>query len=195
MKKRKQYIIDKNFQLRHTFSIIGIVSIITAVILGVITISVVYNNQRLRENNNRITNIYEIENSIFVSLSSIPEAVKDPLLKKALIQNSKNHDKNMETLNNIIGYNTTIIKYNKALLASILVIILLESVALYIILIRKTHRISGPIYVISNFMKDIIEGRDPKLRPLRNKDELKEFYDLFQDMVKEIRTRGHHNKQ
>jgi nitrogen fixation/metabolism regulation signal transduction histidine kinase len=192
MKKRKQYIIDKGFQLRHTFSIIGVVSVITAVILIAITASVVYNNNKLTENNTKITNIYEIENSIFVSLSSLPEAVKDPTLKQALIQNAKNHDRNMETLNRIISFNTTIIRYNKILLASILAIILAESMALYIILIRKTHRISGPIYVISNFMKDIIEGRDPKLRPLRKGDELQDFYDLFQNMVKAIRSRGHH---
>ena len=192
MKKRKQYIIDKGFQLRHTFSIIGIVSVITAVILIAITASVVYNNNKLTENNTKITNIYEIENSIFVSLSSLPESVKDPVLRKALIQNTKNHDRNMETLNRIIAFNTTIIRYNKILLVAILAIILAESIALYVILIRKTHRISGPIYVISNFMKDIIAGRDPKLRPLRKGDELQEFYDLFQKMVKAIRSRGHH---
>ncbi len=189
MTKRKQYLIDKKFQLRTTFSIIGIVSIITAIILGAITISVVYNNNRLRENNTRITNIYEIENSIFVSLSSLPEAVKDPNLKNALIQNAGNHDRNMETLNRIIAFNTSIITYNRVLLASILVIVLVESFILYILLIRKTHHISGPIYVISNFMKDIIEGRDPELRPLRDKDELKDFYELFQDMVRVIRKR------
>lgn len=194
MTKRKQYIIDKDFQLRHTFSILGIVTIITAVILGTITISVVYNNNKLKENNSKITNIYEIENSIFVSLSSLPEAEKDLNLRKALIQNTKNHEQNMGTLNRIIGFNTTIITYNKILLALILAIIIAEAIALYIILIRKTHRISGPVYVISNFMKDIIEGRDPKLRPLRKGDELKDFYDLFQDMVKTIRSRGHHKK-
>ncbi len=187
MIKRKRYIIDKSFQLRTTFAIIGLVSIITAVILGAITISVVYNNNSLRENNTKITNIYEIENSIFVSLTSLPEAVKDANLKEALLQNSRNHDRNMETLNRIITDNTVIIRYNRILLASILVIVVIESIALYVILIRKTHHISGPIYVMSSFMKDIIEGRDPKLRPLREKDELKEFYDLFQDMVKAVR--------
>jgi len=187
MIKRKRYIIDKSFQLRTTFTIIGLVSIITAVILGVITISVVYNNNSLRENNTKITNIYEIENSIFVSLTSLPEAVKDVNLREALLQNSRNHDRNMETLNRIITDNTGIIKYNRILLASILIIVVIESIALYVILIRKTHHISGPIYVMSNFMKDIIDGKDPKLRPLREKDELKEFYNLFQDMVRAVR--------
>ena len=54
MKKRKQYIIDKGFQLRHTFSIIGIVSVITAVILIAITASVVYNNNKLTETTPRL---------------------------------------------------------------------------------------------------------------------------------------------
>lgn len=193
MIKRKRYIIDKSFQLRTTFTIIGLVSIITAVILGVITISVVYNNNSLRENNTKITNIYEIENSIFVSLTSLPEAVKDANLKEALLQNSRNHDRNMETLNRIITDNTGIIRYNRILLASILIIVVIESIALYVILIRKTHHISGPIYVMSNFMKDIIDGKDPKLRPLREKDELKEFYNLFQDMVKAVRKDDREN--
>lgn len=191
MKQRKRYIIDRKYQLRTTFSIIGIVSIITAVILGAITISVVYNNGILRENSIKINNIYDIENSIFASLSSIPEAVKDPALKKAMIQNTRNHEKNMETLSNITEYNTRIITYNKILLLSILLVVLAQCVVLYIILIRQTHRVSGPIYVISNFMKDIIEGRQPKLRPLRQKDELKDFYELFKQMVAAIQEREH----
>jgi hypothetical protein len=189
MKKRKKYIIDKQYQLRTTFSIIGIVSIITTIILGAITISVVYNNSVLRENNSKITNIYDIENSIFTSLSSIPEAVRDPNIKNAMIQNTRNHEKNMGTLNNITSYNTKIITRNIIMLLAILVIVLIESIVLYLILIRKTHRVSGPIYVISNFMKDIIEGREPKLRPLRNKDELKDFYELFKQMVAAIQER------
>ena len=58
MYKRKQYIIDKKFQLKTTFSIIGIVSIITAFIIGAIATSVVYNNEK-------IDNIHAIENNIF----------------------------------------------------------------------------------------------------------------------------------
>lgn len=193
MKKRKQYIIDRKYQLRTTFSIIGVVTIITALILGAITASVVYNNTILKENNSKITNIYDIENSIFVSLSSMPETVKDPLIRQAMILNAKNHDRNMETLKQLITYNSRITSVNIALLAAILVIIVIESIALYIILIRQTHRVSGPIYVISNFMREIIEGKKPNLRPLRSKDELKDFYELFKEMVAAIHEREKKN--
>nr|HPN12559.1 hypothetical protein [Spirochaetota bacterium] len=64
MTKRKQYIIDRKYQLRTTFSIIGVVTLVTAVILGAITASVVYNTAKLNDNNSKIQNIYDIENNI-----------------------------------------------------------------------------------------------------------------------------------
>jgi hypothetical protein len=188
MTKRKQYIIDRKYQLRTTFQIIGIVTIVTAVILGSITASVVYNNARLNDNNAKIENIYMIENSIFTMLSSV-YTTADPALKKATQESSNKHDQNMSTLEKMIAYNNTIIAYNKFLLLAILIVVVFECVFLYIILIRQTHRVSGPIYVISNFMHDIIEGREPVLRPLRTKDELKDFYELFKDMVAAIKKR------
>ena len=191
MGNRKQYIIDRHYQLRTAFSIIGFVTVITAVILGAITVSVVYNNARLNWNNTKIDNIYQLENSIFDRLGSRPEGVKDPLQREALIQSTKNHERNMGTLRNIMAYNKNIINYNRILLIAILAIVIFESIILYVILIRKTHHVSGPIYVISSFMKDIIDGKTPQLRPLRDKDELKEFYELFKNMVAVIHEREH----
>ncbi len=188
MTKRKQYIIDRKYQLRTTFLVIGIVTVVTAVILGTIAVSVVYNNTKLNDNNAKIQNIYDIENSIFNTLSVIPSTA-NPALQQASRESSIKHDLNMETLGNIITYNNTIISYNKYLLVGILFIVVFECALLYIILIRQTHRVSGPIYVISTFMKDIIEGREPNLRPLRDKDELKDFYELFKEMVATVRQR------
>ncbi|OHD70149.1 MAG: hypothetical protein A2W19_05005 [Spirochaetes bacterium RBG_16_49_21] len=189
MTKRKHYLIDKRYQLRTTFSIIGTVIIITTIILGVITASVVNNSIRLNENNLKIDNIYKIESSIFIFLSSLTGPVQDQSLKKAIQESMEKHDNNMNTLGHIISTNQDIITYNKILLITILIIIILEAAALYLILIRKTHRVSGPMYVISGFMRDIIEGKEPHFRPLRNGDEMQDFYELFRHMVFTIRER------
>ena len=42
-----------------------------------------------------------------------------------------------------------------------------------------THRMVGPLYVMSRFMLELKEGRLPKMRALRQKDEFKEFYEVF----------------
>ena len=39
-----------------------------------------------------------------------------------------------------------------------------------------THRLSGPIFVMENLLRQVTEGRFPKRRELRKKDEFKELY-------------------
>jgi len=175
MKKRKQYIIDKKFQLKTTFSIIGVVSIITAIIIGAIAASIVYNNVKIQ-------NIYEIEDNIVHFLTSRPMTVEDKAFAGAMRDIAKNHSDNMETLSRIITY-------NRILMVILVISILAQSVILYILLIRKTHKISGPIFVMSNYMKEIIDGKFPSPRPLRDRDELKNFYNLFTKMVNTLKER------
>ena len=51
-----------------------------------------------------------------------------------------------------------------------------------------THRMVGPLYVMSRFMLELKEGRLPKMRALRRKDEFKEFYEAFVGAVDNLRV-------
>ncbi|MFC1669421.1 hypothetical protein ACFL20_03460 [Spirochaetota bacterium] len=176
MKNRKKYLIDKKFQLKTIFTIMTIVTSVTVIIILAISVNIVYNNEK-------IENIHEIQNNIVSFLTTRSLGANGRANRDAIKIISQNQSRNMKTLNRIIYY-------NKILIISILILVVIESIILFIILIRKTHRISGPIYVMSNYMKDIIEGSDFVFRPLRKKDEFKDFYQLFQDMVQKIRERG-----
>lgn len=175
MKQRKQYIIDRKFQLRTTFSVIGIVTIISAIIIAALASTIVYNNIKIQ-------NIYEIEDNIVHFLTSRPVNTKDTALQDAMREIANNHSNNMATLNRIIDL-------NRILLIVLIVSIILQSAVLYFLMIRKTHRISGPIYVMSNYMKEIVEGKWPNPRPLRDRDELKTFYHEFGQMVQALKDR------
>lgn len=52
-----------------------------------------------------------------------------------------------------------------------------------------THRVAGPVHVMSLYMAALAAGRYPRLRPLRKKDELRGFFDRFSDAVDRIRER------
>ena len=189
MQKRKQYLIDKKFQLRTTFSIMGIVTIITTVILGVIIAIVIINSTTIDKNNKKIERIHEIEDNVVAFLTSRPVEDKDIALKNAMKTIAGKHYENMRTLRKIIESQKMTNKINMYLLLSVIIIILAEGLLLYFMLIRKTHRVSGPIHVMSKYMKDIIDGKIPKLRPLRTKDELKDFYELFSKMVDSLKDK------
>ncbi|HEX8823224.1 MAG TPA: signal protein [Archangium sp.] len=52
-----------------------------------------------------------------------------------------------------------------------------------------THRVAGPIHVMSLYIATLAAGRYPRMRPLRRKDELRGFFDRFSEAVDRIRER------
>ncbi len=50
-----------------------------------------------------------------------------------------------------------------------------------------THRIAGPIYMLSRFCQKVAKGHLGNLRPLRQKDELKEFHESINLMIGSLR--------
>ena len=175
MTQRKKYVIDKKFQLKTAFSIIGVILVVSAVIVAAISVNVSMNNRRL----NNIIVLYN--NNVEALLAFSQEAAGAEKLPIANV--SRIHAENVRTMEGIIAQ-------NNALLWGIVVFILAQAVILFVALIRKTHHISGPVYVMSNYLKEIIAGKLPSPRPLRKGDELKEFYSLFVEMVEAVKRRA-----
>ncbi len=175
MKQRKQYIIDKKFQLKTTFSVIGIVFIVIAIVIGAIGVNITMNNTRL-------SHVVEIQDNIVDALITYSQSSEGTSQKIAIKNIANDHVNNLKTIRDII-------KTNNTLLIILIAFILLQGFVLYIILIRKTHKIAGPIYVMRSYMQDIINGTLPNPRPLRKNDELKDFYNHFTQMVDELKKR------
>lgn len=176
MAKRTKYIIDKGFQLKTAFSIIGVVAAVSLIILSTIAASVVYNNEK-------INNIYQIEDNIFQGMQTASvNGQPDGDYRSTVAMLTKIHDNNLNNINKLADY-------NRYLLIALILCVIFQGFILFVMIIRITHRISGPIYVMSNYIKEIIKGDMPNPRPLRDKDELKKFYNLFVDLVDSIKEK------
>ncbi|MBP7736418.1 MAG: hypothetical protein KA369_10640 [Spirochaetes bacterium] len=177
MQRRKQMIINKQFQIKTTFSIIGIVTLLAVAIITAIAISVWHNNRKIEQINVMEDNIVQ-----YLQVKSL-SAANVEVDQKAMKEIAVNHSKNMTDM-------AAMIRLNRVLLLVLIVIMIVQGVVLYMLLIRKTHRIAGPIFVMSRYMQEIIDGKHPSLRQLRKNDEFKEFYSLFSTMVESIKNRG-----
>lgn len=175
MKKRKKYILDKKFQVKTAFSIIGITSIVVTIIIALISINIV-------NNNNKLSNIIVIQKNVVEALLTYSQENRNRE-ERILINNIyKDHDKN---INNIEG----IMDLNFKFLVLIIIVSVIQCFILFIFLIRKTHKISGPIYVMSRYIKEIINGKYPETRPLRKGDELKGIYELLLEMIEKLKEK------
>lgn len=175
MLKRKQYIVDKSFQLKTTFTIIGFIFACVALLTVLIGLNVF-------DTNKKIDNVRVNEDMVVQVLAdtaaNAPDS--DQVFTKSLFDN---HRKNLDTMRGLI-------RINNILLLIIILITFLQGVVLFFVLIRQTHRIAGPLYVMNRYMREIINGHVPDhLRPLRDRDLLKDFYGVFQEMVYAIKDR------
>ena len=50
-----------------------------------------------------------------------------------------------------------------------------------------THRVAGPIFIISKYLRELKEGQLPQTRPLRKGDELKAFFETFSAMLDHLK--------
>lgn len=56
--------------------------------------------------------------------------------------------------------------------------------------IVMTHRLCGPIRVLESNLRELAGGRFPKHRPLRKKDNFRDVYEVFWQVVDALRTSG-----
>lgn len=75
------------------------------------------------------------------------------------------------------------------LLSLVVAITILMAGALGLLGVLITHRVAGPVYVMSHHVTTLARGRYPTLRPLRKSDELQAFFSRFQDAVEALRLR------
>ncbi|MFN0063950.1 MAG: signal protein [Myxococcaceae bacterium] len=75
------------------------------------------------------------------------------------------------------------------LLILMVAVALLMAVALGLFGVLVTHRVAGPVYVMSHYVSVLAKGRYPIMRPLRRSDELRAFFERFQTAVESMRVR------
>ena len=68
--------------------------------------------------------------------------------------------------------------------------VVVMALVLFIWGIFITHRVAGPIFIISRYLRQLGEGDVPHTRPLRKGDELKSFFDTFSGMLNTLKQRN-----
>ncbi len=188
MDQRKQKLIDKKFQLHATYSFMGIFFILIGIII--VTVGINYYND-----NRKIEKITEEQNNIMSAQSEVVRSVLQIIkikdgdnadLNAKIIEKSENNSLAMKKNIDMVKELT---QRNNLIFLIIIVFLIATGFILYPVLIRKTHKISGPIYLMSRYIKEIINGNYPEIRPLRKKDELKEFYELFSKLIVLLKKR------
>lgn len=69
------------------------------------------------------------------------------------------------------------------------VAVLIGTGAMALVGLVLTHRVAGPVYVMTHYMSALASGRYLAVRPLRKNDELQGFFARFQSALETLRAR------
>lgn len=181
---RKKYVLDKNFQYRISTRAVILPLITTLAICGVLLFFAEKTNRLISENNGNITAIIDSQDSMLDTFMAIP-ALQDPE-NPAVRKCNASFKQNLNITNRINDNHERIRRNGTIVLAILIALTVLQTAIIFFQFIFLSHKISGPIHVMSTYLKEMRLGISPKFRPLRKKDELLEFYDEFCETMKHL---------
>jgi hypothetical protein len=75
------------------------------------------------------------------------------------------------------------------LFSTLLVLLIASFALLYFVTLVATHRVAGPIAVMRKHLTSLLSGHYPAMRPLRQHDELKDFFMQLWKLVDQLRAK------
>ncbi|OHD65908.1 MAG: hypothetical protein A2176_03630 [Spirochaetes bacterium RBG_13_51_14] len=181
---RRKNIIDKKFQLKTTFRIIGIIIIAFILIIAITGIISTDNNLKITAAINDLNRSMAKDQKTIEVLIEAAGVKRDNKLDRDYDMIIEDHLETMALMHTNIRHLKKILNQNRILITTMIVTGILLGVGLFVYLIRLTNRISGPLFVLTQHMHDIMNGKKPNLRELRKNDEFQDFYRQFINFIK-----------
>lgn len=183
MKKTRKIVVDKKFQIGLASTFTAISALTFTVVILLIAVTSMDNNKRLdvvAQNQQSLTRNQE---EIFKTLISFSQ-MKD--LTKVRIH-AQNIEQDMKINRAQISENSQIMleinKSNNNLILILIIFVTAQSGILFYLLIKRSHRISGPVFLLNRYISELKNGKFPDIRPLRTRDDFKELFDNFREMA------------
>ncbi|TFH43252.1 MAG: hypothetical protein E4G96_01585 [Chrysiogenales bacterium] len=178
---RKKYVLDKKFQFRISFRAVILPLLTTLAICAALLYFAAGTNRLIVNNNLNIDAIIDTQQSMLDMFLAIP-ALQDPASPTVKKCNAA-FKENLKLTNEINSNHEGIKTNNRIVLYILIFMTVVQTLIIFSQFIFLSHKISGPIHVMSNYLAEIRKGNRPEFRPLRKNDELKRFYDEFRETV------------
>lgn len=178
---RKKYVLDKKFQFSISLRAIVLPLITTLAICASLLYFAGVNNILINENNRNLSAIIDTQGGMLDIFMAIP-ALQDP--KNPLVRKSDQAFKENLKITKMINDNHELImKNSRIVLYFLIVMTVIQTAIIFFQFIFFSHKISGPIHVMTNHLRELRKGNTPSFRPLRKNDELRDFYQEFRETI------------
>jgi nitrogen fixation/metabolism regulation signal transduction histidine kinase len=204
----RNYLLDRHFQLKYSGYLVG-TALVLSVVLGLVlwrtSQSVIAQSRAAVSQGEQVVAVGRdvVEESKKVSAVVQMNIVRDPVysdnpaLLDAFKSDAEHQDARLRQQQKALEGQAAALKQQAAdlatrqrtMLVTLCIGMLLLVVAIGFIGIVVTHKIAGPVFKMKRHLGDVAAGRLKVPGSLRKGDELVEFFETFNSMVKSLRAR------
>lgn len=171
------------------FSFAALSALIMTVVIIILAALLISNNSKLRDISLNQQQLADSQTEIFKTLIGIA-AAED--IKKLHISTSAvklDNEKNQELIrhNNAMIQDITLM--NNRIIALLIISAVLQSVIIFYIMLKRSHRISGPLFLLNRYIDEMKRGEFPEIRPLRANDDFHDLFDNFRELVDSLKQK------
>ncbi|HOJ28820.1 MAG TPA: hypothetical protein PL059_07070 [Spirochaetota bacterium] len=192
-KVKRSIIINRYYQLKTGFGVAGLFALCISILFIITGSFVMWNNRSISRAMAHQLDLQNVQDDILKSIEMLSQyGNRKNLIFEAykaigdLQKNASALKESNELLTRSIAINRYLMWINGVLGITLVVVT-------FIIVVRRTHRVAGPMFLLKRYMNEIIEGKVPEIRPLRKGDEFKDVFDTFTKMVESLHLKHRKN--
>lgn len=195
-KNKRTFIINKYYQVKTGFGVAGLFALCISMLLVITGGVLVWNNHSLSKAMTHQMDVQKVQDELLQSIAMLSKyGTRKHLIFEAykaiadLKKNTEAVKESNELLKKTITVNTYLMWINGILGIALVAVV-------FFIIVRRAHRVAGPMYVLKRYMNEIADGTVPEIRPLRKGDEFGDVFDAFREMIASLNLkRRKHFKQ
>jgi nitrogen fixation/metabolism regulation signal transduction histidine kinase len=188
----RNYLLDRHFQLKYTSFLVGVALLLSAV-LGVLlwrsSAEVIVQGQKTVERGQLVV-VQSRRVSQVVAMNIAKEYKDDPELARTFGEEAAKDEQKLKDEQAQLERDAAFFAEQRRTLALGLTAVLgLLVLGVGVMGIVFTHKVAGPIFKMKRLLRQVGEGKLVLREKLRKGDELQHFFEVFEQMVAELRRR------
>ncbi len=187
---KRHIIINRNFQINIAVSFTIITALTMSVIIVVISSILISNNIKLDKITKDQQTLSETEGEIFKSLIGLSNSKKINNLHLSTSLLLEDNEKTAILISRNIEEIRNITDRNRILIMILIISAIIQSAIVFYYMLKRSHRISGPIFLLNRYIDELKAGNSPEIRSIRSNDDFHELFDNFSEFVEQIKKTG-----
>lgn len=183
MMRKRKIIVNRKFQIKIAASFASVSAVTMAIIIIILSTVLIINNRKLKEISNNQLILSGTQEEIFKTLAALSSSknLGNIHISKFALQQDNNRTK--ELLNQNSEKIRYITRKNNGIILMVIISAITQSLIIFYLMVKRTHRISGPVFLLNRYIDDLKKGNKPVIRPLRENDDFQDLFENFRELA------------